>query len=84
MQVDCRMAAVFGRNGKEKVRTLDPLSSKTQMSKLRAEAIRTARELNFVKPGDRIIFVDRTKGKAHEMHEFSYNMKVVTLKDPSL
>lgn len=64
--------------------TLDPLAATTQMSKLRAEAIRTARELNFVKPGDRIIFVDRTRGKTHDMHEFSYNMKVVTLKDSSL
>lgn len=60
--------------------TLDPYSSSTSMSKLRAEAIRTAKELGFAKAGDRIILVDRTKGKNHEMHEFSHNMKVVTLK----
>lgn len=64
--------------------TLDPLAASTSMSKLRAESIRTAREIGFVKPGDRIIFVDRTRGKAHDMHDFSYNMKVVTLKDPTL
>lgn len=59
--------------------TLDPTASSTSMSKLRAEAIRTAKELGYAKRGDRIILVDRTKGKAHEMHEFSHNMKVVTL-----
>jgi pyruvate kinase len=62
----------------------DPLAASTSMSKLRAESIRTAREIGFVRPGDRVIFVDRTKGKAHDMHDFSYNMKVVTLKDPNI
>lgn len=64
--------------------TLDPNASSTSMSKLRAEAIRTAKELGFVKSGDRIILVDRTKGKNHDMHAFSHNMKVVTLKDTSI
>ena len=64
--------------------TLDPNASTTSMSKLRAEAIRTAREIGFVEAGDRLILVDRTKGKAHDMHEYSHNMKVVTLKDQTL
>lgn len=60
--------------------TLDPLSSQTSMGKLRAEAIRTAKELGFVRSGDRIILVDRTKGKNHDMHDYAHNMKVITLR----
>jgi pyruvate kinase len=60
---------------------LDPLSSKTMMSFLRAEAIRTAKELGFVKAGDRVIAVDRTKGKPHEPHRYAHNMQVSTIKD---
>ena len=59
---------------------LDPGSSATRMGLLRAEAVRTAKELGFVKAGDRIIMVDRTAGKEHDMHNFSHNMKVVTLR----
>jgi pyruvate kinase len=58
---------------------LNPGSSKTRMGILRAEAVRTAKELGFAKAGDRIVMVDRTKGKTHDMHEFAHNMKVVTL-----
>lgn len=51
---------------------LDPGSSQTRMGILRAEAIRTAKELGFVSIGDRIIMVDRTVGKSHDQHEFSH------------
>ena len=59
----------------------DPGSSATRMGLLRAEAVRTAKELGFARAGDRIIMVDRTKGRDHDMHHFSHNMKVVTLRD---
>jgi len=61
--------------------TLDPGSNKTSMSVLRAEAVRTAKELGFARAGDRVVMIDRTKGKAHDMHDFSHNMKVVTLRE---
>lgn len=59
--------------------TLDPSSKGTRMGLLRAEAVRTAKELGYTKTGDRIVMVDRTTGKDHDMHDFSHNMKVVTL-----
>jgi pyruvate kinase len=61
--------------------SLDPGSAATRMGFLRAEAARTAKELGFARAGDRIIFLDRTKGRDHDMHHFSHNMKVVTLQD---
>lgn len=60
---------------------LDPGSAATSMSVLRAEAVRTAKELGFAKAGDRVVMIDRTKGKAHDLHDYSHNMKVVTLVD---
>jgi pyruvate kinase len=60
---------------------LDPSSAATRMGILRAEAIRTAKELGWVRSGDRIVFMDRTKGKEHDLHHYSHNMKVVTLRD---
>lgn len=59
---------------------LDPGSASTSMGLLRAEAVRTAKELGFTKAGDRIIMVDRSAGKEHDMHHYSNNMKVVTLR----
>lgn len=59
----------------------NPGSSKTSMGLLRAEAIRTAQELGYVERGDRIILVDRTQGKATDMHEYAHNMKVVTISE---
>jgi hypothetical protein len=50
------------------------------MGLLRAEAVRTAKELGFTKAGERIIMVDRSTGKEHDMHKVSHNMKVVTLR----
>jgi pyruvate kinase len=60
---------------------LDPGSASTRMGILRAEAIRTAKELGWARSGDRIVFMDRTQGKEHDLHHFSHNMKVVTLRD---
>jgi len=59
--------------------SLDPQSSTTRMGDLRAECIRTAKELGFLEAGDRIIFVDRTIGKANDLHAYSHNMKVLTI-----
>lgn len=58
---------------------LDPGSNTTSMSILRAEALRTAKELGFARAGDRIVTLDRTRGKDHDLWEYSHNMKVVTL-----
>lgn len=58
---------------------LDPTCKSTRMGELRAEAIRTAKELGYVTAGDRIIIMDRSEGKDHDPHAFSHNMKVVTL-----
>jgi pyruvate kinase len=59
---------------------LDPGAIGTPMGLLRAEAVRTAKELGFAKAGDRIIMVDRTAGRTHDMHNYAHNMKVVTLR----
>jgi len=59
---------------------LDPLSAKTRMASLRAEAMRTAVELGFARAGDRVITVDRTEGQPQDMHHHSYNMKMSTLR----
>jgi len=61
--------------------SLDPGSRETSMSVLRAEAVRVAKEMGYAKVGDRIIMVDRTVGKGHDLHEYAHNMKVVTLKE---
>jgi len=61
--------------------SLDPGSMDTSMSVLRAEAIRTAKELGFVRTGDRVVTVDRTVGKSHDMHHFAHNMQVATIRD---
>jgi pyruvate kinase len=58
-----------------------PNKSTTRMGLLRAEALRSAKELGFVSTGDRVILVDRTRGKAHDLHEISHNLKIVTLKE---
>lgn len=60
--------------------SLDPLAQGTRMATLRAEAMRTAVELGFARAGDRIITVDRTLGRPHDMHHHSFNMKMSTLK----
>jgi len=59
----------------------DPSDVKVSMGKLRAEAARTARELGYVREGDRIIFMDRTKGKDHDLFKYSHNMKISTLRE---
>ena len=59
---------------------LDPLSASTRLSKLRAEAVRTAKELGFIHNGDRIVMVDQTKGKSHDHHDYAHNMKIATIR----
>lgn len=59
---------------------VDPFAPLTSLGLLRAEALRTATEVGFVKCGDRIIVVDQTTGKPSDMHEVAHNMKVITLK----
>jgi len=61
--------------------TLDPDDPSTSMSKLRAEALRTAKQLGFVRAGERVVTVDRTRGKAHDLHHYSHNVKVATLRE---
>jgi pyruvate kinase len=58
---------------------LDPKSATTRLSKLRAEAVRTAKELDLLHNGDRVIMIDQTKGKSHDHHSYAHNMKVATI-----
>lgn len=58
---------------------LDPKCASTRLGELRAEAVRTAKELGFIEIGDRIIMVDQTKGKQGDHHKFAHNLKVVTI-----
>jgi pyruvate kinase len=58
----------------------DPWSKTLRFANLRAEAIRTAKQLALVKFGDRVVFVDRTAGKPGDMLEYAHNMKIVTVR----
>eukprot|EP00529_Nitzschia_sp_RCC80_P016095 CAMPEP_0113488324 /NCGR_PEP_ID=MMETSP0014_2-20120614/25959_1 /TAXON_ID=2857 /ORGANISM="Nitzschia sp." /LENGTH=655 /DNA_ID=CAMNT_0000382035 /DNA_START=137 /DNA_END=2104 /DNA_ORIENTATION=- /assembly_acc=CAM_ASM_000159 len=58
----------------------DPMVPETSMAKLRAEAIRTAKELGFVRNGDRVITVDTSVGRSTDMHEVATNLKVITIR----
>ena len=60
--------------------SLDPSSQDTSMSRLRAEAVRVAKEMGHATVGDRIIMVDRTDGRGHDLHEYAHNLKVATIK----
>jgi pyruvate kinase len=51
-----------------------------RMATLRGEAVRTARELGYIRNGDRVIFMDRSKGKEHDMFEYSHNIKLSTIR----
>merc|ERR1719330_1718659 len=59
----------------------DPNDSATSMKKLRAEAARTVRELGYVREGDRIVFMDRTRGREQDMFHYIHNMKISTLRE---
>lgn len=61
--------------------TMDPGSNMTRMGFLRAEAVRTAKELGIVKAGDRVVTVDRTAGKSHDHFDFSHNIKLSTIRE---
>jgi len=58
-----------------------PAASETSFAKLRAETVRTAKELGYIKSGDLVIMVDRSVGRDQDMHAFSHNMKIVTVRD---
>mmetsp|Transcript_972 Transcript_972/g.2643 ORF Transcript_972/g.2643 Transcript_972/m.2643 type:complete len:552 (-) Transcript_972:249-1904(-) len=58
---------------------MDPFRSDTSMGKLRAESIRTCRELGYVADGDRVVSVDRSTGKAHDAFALSNTLKVYTV-----
>ena len=60
---------------------LDPTSNLTKMSFLRAEAVRTAKEVGIVAAGDRVVTIDRTTGKSYDTFDFSHNIKLSTVKD---
>ena len=62
----------------------NPKAAGIRLGKLRAEAVRTAKELGFIQNGDRIIMVDQTKGKVHDHHEYSHNIKVVTVRSDNV
>jgi hypothetical protein len=44
------------------------------MGVLRAEAVRTLKEMGYAREGERIIMVDRTVGKRHDNHLYAHNM----------
>jgi hypothetical protein len=49
------------------------------MATLRGEAVRTAKEIGYIRNGDRVIFMDRSKGKENDMFEYSHNIKLSTI-----
>lgn len=51
---------------------MDPRKGQTRMGLVRAEAMRTAKELGFVSSGDRVVVVDRSVAKSHDLHEYSH------------
>jgi pyruvate kinase len=54
------------------------------LGELRSEAVRTAKELGFIKNGDRIIMVDQTKGKGTDDYRYAHNLKVVTIQSENV
>lgn len=56
----------------------------TRLGLLRAEAVRTCKELGFIENGDRIIMVDQTRGKEGDHHRFAHNLKVVTIRSDNV
>ena len=51
-----------------------------RMATLRGEAVRTAKEIGYIRNGDRVIFMDRSKGKRNDMFEYSHNIKLSTIR----
>ncbi len=49
------------------------------MGLLRAESIRTCRELGYVSDGDRVVSVDRALGKAHDAFAVAQTLKIYTV-----
>mmetsp|Transcript_100316 Transcript_100316/g.286958 ORF Transcript_100316/g.286958 Transcript_100316/m.286958 type:complete len:221 (+) Transcript_100316:1275-1937(+) len=57
----------------------NPFQEGARMGLLRTEAIRTAKEAGLVASGDRIVFIDRNRGKATDSFNVGTNMKVFTV-----
>jgi len=57
----------------------NPYEDGTSMGLLRAESIRTCKELGYVTTGDRVVSIDRSKGKAHDAFALSVTTKVYTV-----
>ena len=51
----------------------------TSMGLLRAESVRTCRELGYVADGDRVVSVDRALGKAHDAFAVAQTLKIYTV-----
>ena len=57
----------------------NPYEKGTSMGLLRAESIRTCRELGYVSDGDRVVSVDRALGKAHDAFAVAQTLKIYTV-----
>ncbi len=57
----------------------NPYEKGTSMGLLRAESIRTCRELGYVTDGDRVVSVDRALGKAHDAFAVAQTLKIYTV-----
>ena len=57
----------------------NPYEKGTSMGLLRAESIRTCRELGYVSGGDRVVSVDRALGKAHDAFAVAQTLKIYTV-----
>lgn len=58
----------------------DPYVAGTRMGVLRSESIRTAYEMGFVRPGDRVVSLDRNLGKPSDTFVIGTTMKSFTVK----
>ena len=57
----------------------NPYVAGTRMGLLRAESVRTSKELGYIKDGDRVVSVDRNKGKHHDAFSLGTSLKIFTV-----
>ena len=57
----------------------NPYATGTRMGLLRAESIRASKELGHIKDGDRVVSVDRNKGKMHDAFSLGTSLKIFTV-----
>lgn len=57
----------------------NPYLAGTRMGLLRAESIRASKELGHIKDGDRVVSVDRNKGKMHDAFSLGTSLKIFTV-----